>query len=129
MQSEACSQVSNNNQNSTAMRIVINKIIPFKGYQAMCLFPFIFVREEAYNRFDEVALNHECIHAEQQKEMLVLPFLLWYLLEWAIKSVRYWSTKKGYRKVSFEQEAYLNERNFDYLKGRKRFTWLKFVFK
>ena len=111
------------------MRIVINKIIPFKGYQAMCLYPFIFVRQEAYSRFDKVSLNHECIHAEQQKEMLLLPFLLWYVLEWAVKSVRYRSTSKGYRKVSFEQEAYLNQQNQGYLTHRKRYIWLKYVFK
>lgn len=27
------------------MKIVYNYIIPFKGYKAMCVFPFIFVRK------------------------------------------------------------------------------------
>jgi hypothetical protein len=44
------------------MIIVKNNIIPFKGYKAITLWPFIFVRKEC--SFDEIDLNHELIHGE-----------------------------------------------------------------
>ena len=40
------------------MILVNNKIIPFKGYKAVTIWPFIFVREP----LNEVDLNHENIH-------------------------------------------------------------------
>jgi hypothetical protein len=42
------------------MKIVRNSIIPFKGYKAMCVWPFIFVRKDC--SFNEIDLNHENIH-------------------------------------------------------------------
>jgi len=44
------------------MKVVKNNIIPFKGYKAITIWPFIFVREEG--SFDEVDLNHENIHGK-----------------------------------------------------------------
>ena len=111
------------------MRIVFNRIIPFKGYYAMCLWPFVFVRKEIQSRYGEVTENHERIHGEQQKELLVLPFLLWYGAEWLVGLIRYRNASKAYRSISFEQEAYINQYDLEYLKGRRRFSWAKYVFK
>lgn len=36
---------------------------------------------------------------------------------------------KAYRSISFEQEAYDNDDNYDYLNNRKRFSWLKNIFR
>lgn len=98
------------------MKIVRNSIIPFKGYKAITIWPFIFVREEC--SFDEVDLNHENIHGKQQLELLIIFFYLIYLVEWIIK---------GYRNISFEREAYGNEDNLNYLKTRKHYAWLKMM--
>lgn len=98
------------------MKIVRNSIIPFKGYKAITIWPFIFVREEC--SFDEVDLNHENIHGKQQLELLIIFFYLIYLVEWIIK---------GYRNISFEREAYGNEDNLNYLKTRKYYAWLKMM--
>lgn len=98
------------------MKIVRNSIIPFKGYKAITIWPFIFVREEC--SFDEVDLNHENIHGKQQLELLIIFFYLIYLVEWIIKE---------YRNISFEREAYSNEENLDYLKTRKHYAWLKMM--
>ena len=36
---------------------------------------------------------------------------------------------KAYRSISFEQEAYDNQNNLNYLKNRKRFNWVKYILK
>jgi len=41
--------------------VIYNKIIPFKGYKAINLFEFIFVRKGS--TFTEKDLNHEKIHS------------------------------------------------------------------
>lgn len=97
------------------MVIVRNKLLPFKGFKAMALWPFIFIRSEY--PFDEVDLNHEKIHGRQQIELALIFFYIIYFIEWLFK---------GYRNISFEREAYSNENNLDYLKHRKCFAqWKK----
>lgn len=59
------------------MKVIYNKIIPFKGFKAITIWPFIFVRKEC--SFNEVDLNHENIHGKQQKELLLIFFYLIYL--------------------------------------------------
>lgn len=71
-------------------------------------------------------INHESIHWKQQVEMLVIFFYVWYLLEWFIKLFFYGG--KAYYNISFEREAYNNEKNFNYLSERSHFSWLKYVF-
>ena len=93
------------------MKVISNHIIPFKGFKAITLWPFIFCRSE----MTEVDLNHENIHGRQQLELLLIGFYLIYLVEWIFK---------GYRRISFEVEAYDNENNLDYLKTRKKYAWL-----
>ena len=34
-------------------------------------------------------VNHELIHAEQQKELLYIPFFIWYVLEWLALLIKY----------------------------------------
>ena len=48
------------------MKIIYNKIIPFKGFLAINLFGFLFARK----KLTEVNINHEKIHTEQMKELL-----------------------------------------------------------
>ena len=58
------------------MKVVFNNVIPFQGFIAMCLWPFIFVRNNDAKRYNVVVNNHEHIHAEQQKEMLCVGIIL-----------------------------------------------------
>lgn len=73
-----------------------------------------------------ILLNHERIHIRQQLELLVIPFYIWYLLEWLYHYAKCRHWWKAYRKISFEQEAYTNETNFNYLKKRKFWSFLKY---
>lgn len=105
------------------MKIVRNWTIPFKGYKAMTFFPFIFVRKDV--SFNDVDLNHENIHGRQQVEMLLIPFYIWYVVEYLIRLLIYgFNGDKAYRNISFEREAYENETDFNYLRNRKHFAWI-----
>ena len=122
------------------MKIIRNKYIPFSGYKCINLFGIFFVKNNA--KIDEVTMNHESIHSRQFVELMVLfavatvfirwwlpvfapfAFYVWYVLEWLIRLL-----KKGnaYRNISFEREAYDNQGDFSYLKGRKMFNFLKYM--
>jgi len=58
------------------------------------------------------------------KELLFIFFYIWYLIEWVVRSIIYWNISKAYRNICFEKEAYNNEKNLDYLKTRKHFSFL-----
>lgn len=122
------------------MLIIRNNIIPFSGYKAINLFGVLFVKNNA--KIDGVTLNHESIHSRQFVELMVLfavatvfirwwlpvfapfAFYVWYIVEWLIRLL-----KKGnaYRNISFEREAYANQGDFSYLKGRGWFNFLKYL--
>ena len=89
------------------------------------LYPFIFVLK-GYKK-DVRLINHEKIHVQQQKELLVIFFYIWYLLEMLIWSVYYRDSYKGYMAISFEKEAYANDSNLEYLKTRKWYSFLKYL--
>lgn len=107
------------------MKIIYNKIIPFKGYGAINLFGILFVRKGC--KMTEFKINHEEIHTAQMKEMLYLPFYLWYMTEYVIARFFHKKQKEGYYDISFEEEAYNNQANLDYLKRRKRYAWFKYI--
>ena len=65
------------------MKIIRNNIIPFKGFKAINLFGILFVRGNA-ELSDEV-INHESIHTAQMKEMLYIPFYIWYVKDVTIQ--------------------------------------------
>ena len=62
-------------------------------------------------------------------ECLIIPFYLLYFLFYAFYALRYWNIKKGYYSIPFEKEAFYNEYNYDYLKNRKPFSWVNYIFK
>jgi hypothetical protein len=88
------------------------------------MFPFIIVaRKELRN--DTVFMNHERIHLRQQLELLIIPFYIWYLLEYLILRFKY-NHQQAYRNIVFEKEAYQKESDLDYLKQRKLWNFTSF---
>jgi hypothetical protein len=85
------------------------------------LAPFIIYKKEEYAT--DVNNNHELIHIEQQKELMVIPFFILYILNFIINIFR--MNSSPYRNIMFEKEAYTNEGNANYLKTRKRFNYFK----
>ena len=83
---------------------------------AMAFYPFVILNSKVVATPD--LINHERIHLRQQIEMLIIPFYIWYLIEYY---------RKGYYNVSFEKEAYANDKNFNYLKKRRIFSFIRYL--
>ena len=109
------------------MKKIVNNIIPFKGFTAITIWPLIFVRNDNEKYYTDVVERHEYIHGEQQKEMLIIFFLLWYGIEWLVKLVYYRNRMTAYKNISFEREAYKNQNDLVYLDIRKHYAWTKYI--
>ncbi|SKB85076.1 hypothetical protein [Maribacter arcticus] len=98
----------------------------YKNYVGLSLWPFIFLKNRSLKN-DGVLINHEKIHLRQQQELLIIPFYILYLLEWTVRTILYLDSYKAYQNLSFEREAYLHEKNLDYLSSRKSFSFIKYL--
>lgn len=107
------------------MRKVYNNIIPFSGYKAMAIYPFIFIRNEHKEHITEETINHELIHFEQQKELAIIPFFVIYIIEWILKLFTYGN--KSYNNISFERESKLYMGDLKYIEKRKRYSFFKYM--
>ena len=107
------------------MFVLVFKYLTPKWVRGITIFPFIVLsyREDKQNM---VLLNHEKIHIRQQIELLVVPFFLWYGIEFLIRLLQYRNSKQAYRNISFEREAYANEKDLHYLKQRSFWRFLKY---
>nr|WP_314898147.1 hypothetical protein [uncultured Flavobacterium sp.] len=105
------------------MFLIVAKYLIPKGYRGLAAFPFVFVKNRA-DKENVVFVNHEKIHLRQQLELLVIPFFIWYFIEYLFRLVQYKNADLAYRNISFEREAYTNEKDFEYLKKR---SFLKFL--
>ena len=104
----------------------VSKIVP-KGYNGITLWPFgIYFSDEKFLKNNRIN-NHESIHWEQQKELLGIFFYLLYGIEWVWKTGIY--GKHAYGNLAAEREAYTFDNDLKYLKTRKRYKWLKYIFK
>ena len=89
--------------------------------RAITLFPFILLRDDCDQR-NPVLINHERIHLRQQRELWVLPFYFLYLGEYCRGRIQGLDHLQSYLAISFEQEAYQQERNLSYLENRPFFA-------
>ena len=105
--------------------ILVNKHILGKNFIAVTIWPVIVVKNADYKN-DEIVVNHEKIHLRQQLELLVVFFYVLYAAEFIFRWIKYKNSMTAYRNISFEVEAYSNEKDKDYLKSRKVFTFLKY---
>ena len=99
--------------------------IPTLGPDGMALFPFILVRQPNPG---PVLINHERIHLRQQAEMGVLPFYLWYVVEYGIRLLQYRNQYRAYRNISFEREAFANDTDLTYLRVRPFWSFWRYLF-
>ena len=104
------------------MKIVRTSILPFKGFTAINLLGLLFVHHGVY--LSDELMNHERIHTAQQREMLYVFFYVAYLVEWL---VRLPMRGNAYRNISFEREAYANQRNLNYLHNRRHYAWRRYM--
>lgn len=105
--------------------ILISKYLVPNGYTGLAVFPFVFLKHRGL-RLDRVLINHEKIHLRQQLELLIIPFYILYVLEFLIRLIHYKNWQLAYRNISFEKEAYINQKDLNYLKSRSFWRFLKY---
>lgn len=108
------------------MIVIVFKYLTPRGFRGLTFFPFVFILNKE-DKLNQVFMNHEHIHLRQQLELLILPFYVWYFLEFMIRFVHCKDRKMAYRNISFEQEAYENENDPNYLKSRSFWNFLHYV--
>ncbi len=108
------------------MIILVSPFLLRKKFTGIALWPFLLLKDSAL-KADAIFMNHERIHLRQQIELLVLPFYLWYGIEYLVRLVQYQDRHKAYRNISFEREAYAKESDLFYLKDRPLWFFLKFI--
>ncbi|RKN83574.1 hypothetical protein [Ulvibacterium marinum] len=108
--------------------ILVFKHLFYKNYVGLSLWPFIFLKHNELKK-DAVLINHEKIHLRQQLELLILPFYIFYILEWLLRTVLYLNTYRAYQNMSFEREAYHNEKDLNYLDRRRPFSFMNYFFR
>ena len=134
-------------ENINNMKVIYNKFIPFKGFYAITIIKWIFVREE-YKYLDGLSIynkmiNHESIHEQQILDFTPETFPSWlrytigsicfyllYGLEWLFKLIPCLiKDKSAYRSLCAEKEAFKNEVDPNYINKREKLAWLKKIFR
>jgi hypothetical protein len=108
------------------MFVLVFKYLTPKGFRGLTLYPFVFLKYKS-DKENVVLLNHERIHIRQQIELLVIPFLVWYILEYFVRLIQFRDRNLAYRNISFEREAYQNEKNLHYVKQRSFWRFVKYL--
>lgn len=101
--------------------IIVKRHPMGKKFLAICLCGLIF----SVRKLNKTELNHELIHVAQQREMLYIPFFIWYVVEWLVLLVKYRNWMEAYYHIRFEQEAYRHQADNTYLQHRKCFSYLR----
>ncbi|WP_396147189.1 hypothetical protein [Flavobacterium sp.] len=108
------------------MILIVFKYLTPRGFRGLTFYPFVFLADKD-DKLNEVFINHERIHIRQQIELLILPFYIWYFTEYLFRLIQYKDRKQAYFNISFEREAYKNEKDLNYLKQRSFWRFLKYV--
>ena len=107
------------------MILIVFKFLTPQGFRGLTFFQFVFLMNKE-DVLDKVFVNHEKIHLRQQLELLVLPFYVWYVMEFLIRWIMTKDKNVAYRNISFEKEAYTNEKDLNYLKSRSFWNFLNY---
>lgn len=100
---------------------VLSVISPIE-ITAITLGPFVFCNGKA----SDAIRNHENIHWQQYLELGIIGFVFLYFFYYFVGLLKYGNGQLAYFMIPFEQEAYSNHENLDYLKTRIRYSWLKY---
>lgn len=108
------------------MILIVFKYLTPRGFRGLTFYPFVFLVNKN-DKLNKVFLNHERIHLRQQLELLVLPFYVWYGLEFLLRLIQYKNRRKAYYNICFEREAYGNEKDLNYLEKRPFWKFLSYI--
>lgn len=112
---------------SKSVIVVLNNLIPFKGYVAINILGIIFVRKDYKKCISDNFIRHELIHTEQMKECFYIGFYFLYVVFWLCLLAKHRNFNKAYREIPFEKEAYKNDYNNKFLGSREKFNWVNYV--
>jgi len=104
----------------------VNRFLLRKNFMGITLWPFVILKNKQLKE-NNVFLNHERIHLRQQGELLVLLFYVWYVTEFVVRLFQYQNRHHAYRNISFEREAYTNEKDLQYLNRRSFWSFLQYI--
>ncbi len=100
------------------------------GVLGLALFPFIIIRRDIpAGEYRDRIIRHEKIHLRQQLELLILPFYIWYLLEYCAGRLRGKNHYRAIIDISFEKEADAQMDDMSYLHTRKHFAFYEYLSK
>jgi hypothetical protein len=107
------------------MILIVFKYLTPRGFRGLTFFPFVFIKNKE-DVLDKVFVNHEKIHLRQQIELLVIPFYVCYGIEFLIRWIITKDKNVAYRNISFEKEAYTNEKDLNYIESRSFWKFLNY---
>jgi hypothetical protein len=107
---------------------IVSKKLSKTKFRGMAIYPFVVMNNESL-KSNKTFIHHEKIHIKQQLELLIIPFFILYGLEFLFRLIQYRSAMKAYWNISFEREAYSNQKNKDYLKERNPYSFFKYLLK
>jgi hypothetical protein len=107
------------------MILIVFKYLTPRGYRGISFFPFVIIASKK-EKINKIFINHEKIHLRQQIEFLILPFYIFYSLEFLLRLIQYKDKQLAYFNISFEREAYANEKDLNYLKKRPFWNFIKY---
>lgn len=91
-----------------------------KSFIAINFFGMIVTCEE----LSKEELYHELIHTAQARELLYIPFYLWYIIEWLYLYLKYRDWMRAYYNIRFEKEAYAHQEDLEYLNRRHHYCYI-----
>jgi hypothetical protein len=103
------------------MKIIRNRILPPKNYDAINIMGLLFCRRST--KITPAIVRHEQIHTRQMIELLFVGFYVWYFVEWLIRLPM---RGNAYHNICFEREAYDCMDDEPYLRKRKPYAWTKY---
>lgn len=131
---------------------VAKVLLAISSCETITIGPFVFSKLSK-DEIDQSINNHETCHSAQWIEMACatgiivlmlqlifgisawwyfsagLTFYAWYGVEYVVRLAMTRNLNKAYETVSFEQEAYKNQNDCNYIENRLLFSWIKFISK
>jgi hypothetical protein len=104
------------------MIVLVSKYLTPRGFRGLTVYPFVILKNKN-DKQNVVLMNHERIHLQQQLELLIVLFFILYLIEFFARLIQYKKSNLAYKNISFEREAYSNEKDLYYLKQRPFCSW------
>ena len=101
----------------------LSKVAPI-NINAITLGPIVLSR----GVLSERVKRHETIHFMQYKELFFIGFLLIYLYDYLYAAIikKKGFSRESYLAIRFEQEAYDNDHDLEYLEKRQKKAWKKY---